>query len=47
MAKKEYDVDWSNVNTFHKLRDIIKAAVKTVKLDEETARDYKHKGIIK
>ncbi len=45
---KEYEIDWSNVRTFHDLRTLMKALHKSVEInDKETYQTLKEKKIIK
>ncbi len=45
---KEYEIDWSNVRTFHDLRTLMKALHKSVEInDKETYQILKEKKIIK
>ncbi len=45
---KEYEIDWSNVRTFHDLRALMKALHKSVEInDKETYQTLKEKKIIK
>ncbi len=45
---KEYEIDWSNVRTFHDLRTLMKALHKSVEVNnEETYQILKEKKLIK
>ncbi len=45
---KEYEIDWSNVRTFHDLRTLIKAIHKSINIqDQEQIRALKNKKLIK